>query len=82
MIAVLCERLQALAGIELETDGAMAHRWRYARAAGALDEGALADENDSLVLCGDWCVGESRLENAWLSGVAAAARVHALAKTA
>ncbi len=81
VIALLCDRLRALAGIELETDGAMAHRWRYARVADPLDEAALVDENGSLVLCGDWCVGESRLENAWLSGIAAAARVHALAES-
>jgi len=47
-----------------------------------LTAGALIDEPRALVLCGDWCAGESRVENAWQSGIAAAARLIALAAAA
>jgi len=74
----LCGRFRALTGIELDPATAVFHRWRYARASAPLDAGALVDQCRSLVLCGDWCAGGSRVENAWLSGVAAAARLLAL----
>lgn len=78
-IDALCARFEALTGIALERATAVFHRWRYARAGEGPTSGALVDEPRSLVLCGDWCAGESRVENAWLSGIAAAARVIALA---
>jgi photolyase PhrII len=74
-IDALCGRFRALAGIELDPTTAVFHRWRYARATAPLDAGALIDERGPLLLCGDWCAGGSRVENAWLSGVAAAARL-------
>ncbi len=78
-IEALCGRFEALTGIALDRATAVFHRWRHARAAAPLTAGALADEPRHLVLCGDWCAGESRVENAWLSGIAAAARVNVLA---
>jgi predicted NAD/FAD-dependent oxidoreductase len=55
----------------------VAHLWRYARVVegpgGAAR--ALADPAAGLVLAGDWVMGEARLEAAWLSGIAAGARV-------
>jgi photolyase PhrII len=78
-VDALCGRFEALTGIALDRATAVYHRWRYARAAAPLTAGALIDEPRSLVLCGDWCAGESRVENAWLSGIAAAARLIALA---
>ncbi|WP_405222865.1 FAD-dependent oxidoreductase [Lentisalinibacter sediminis] len=81
IIDALCGRFEALTGIALDRATAMFHRWRYARAAARLTAGALVDEPRSLVVCGDWCAGGSRVENAWLSGIAAAARVIALAGT-
>ena len=48
------------------------HRWRYATADPPLARGALGDPALGLALCGDWCRG-NRIEDAWLSGVAAAA---------
>jgi len=60
------------------------HRWRYARVNGeALDlvgDGAVA-LRPGLWLAGDGCVARSRVESAWLSGMAAAARVMASANS-
>ncbi len=80
-VDALCGRFEALTGMALERATAVFHRWRYARVATPLTAGALVDERRWLVLCGDWCAGESRVENAWLSGVAAAARLITLAGT-
>jgi predicted NAD/FAD-dependent oxidoreductase len=75
----LCGRFEQLTGIALERADAVFHRWRYARAATPLMAGALEDEERALIVCGDWCAGESRVENAWRSGIAASARLIAIA---
>ncbi len=49
-----------------------AHRWRDALADPPLSGQAYADESTGIVMCGDWCAG-SRIEGAYLSGLAAAA---------
>ena len=60
-------------GLELPTPHmANAHRWRYALAAEAMHAGALSDPSRQLALGGDWCQG-SRVEGAYLSGLALAA---------
>lgn len=51
-----------------------AHRWRYALAEPALDQGALWNPARALAIGGDWCHG-SRIEGAYLSGLALAASV-------
>ncbi len=52
-----------------------AHRWRYARAAEPLEEGALVSQQvEGLVVAGDWLCG-SRIEGALKSGAAAAGRI-------
>lgn len=51
-----------------------AHRWRYAMAKEPLQAGCLFDDDMGLVACGDWCFG-SRVEGAFLSGLAAAESV-------
>jgi renalase len=51
-----------------------AHRWRFACADPPLAAGALADPDQRLFVCGDWCAG-SRVEGAFLSGLAAAQHV-------
>ena len=49
----------------------MAHRWRYARATGALGQACLWDKAQRIGACGDWCLGP-RVEGAWKSGRAMA----------
>ena len=53
---------------------AAVHRWRYANADPPLAVGALDDAASRITLCGDWCLG-SRIEDAFLSGLAAADHV-------
>jgi renalase len=50
---------------------ATAHRWRHAAADPPLAIGAMHDAGSRVTLCGDWCAG-SRIEDAFLSGIAAA----------
>ncbi len=50
---------------------ARAHRWRHAVADPPLAIGAIHDAESKITLCGDWCAG-SRVEDAFLSGLAAA----------
>lgn len=53
---------------------ATVHRWRYATADPPLAVGAIHDAASRLTLCGDWCLG-SRIEDAYLSGLAAADQI-------
>ena len=53
---------------------AQAHRWRYSMAAEPLEAGCLWDAGLRIGVCGDWC-HTSRIEGAFLSGMAAAGRV-------
>jgi predicted NAD/FAD-dependent oxidoreductase len=50
---------------------AKVHRWRYATVDPPVAVGAIAALDGRLVVCGDWCAG-SRIEDAYLSGLAAA----------
>ena len=50
---------------------ARVHLWRRATADPPLAVGAIRDPDSRMTLCGDWCKG-SRIEDAFLSGVAAA----------
>lgn len=47
------------------------HRWRFAAADPPLAVGAIHDAESRTTWCGDWCLG-SRIEDAFLSGIAAA----------
>lgn len=68
-------RALAPAGVAARTAAhCVAHRWRYALPTAPVPEVCLADAALGLVLCGDWC-GGPRVEGAFLSGRAAAARV-------
>jgi predicted NAD/FAD-dependent oxidoreductase len=51
-----------------------AHRWLYSLAENPLSEGCLWDDEYAIGVCGDWCHG-SRIEGAFLSGLAGAERV-------
>lgn len=51
-----------------------AHRWRFAQPRETLAEPCLVAGELQLAACGDWC-GGSRVEGAFLSGRAAAARI-------
>ncbi|MFJ9991591.1 NAD(P)/FAD-dependent oxidoreductase [Pseudomonas putida] len=53
---------------------ALAHRWLYARPVGNHEWGTLADADQGLYACGDWCLS-GRVEGAWLSGQEAARRL-------
>ena len=53
---------------------AVAHRWRYALSQDSLGADCAWDEALRLGVCGDWCIG-GRVEGAWLSGRALAARI-------
>ncbi|AVF56912.1 UNVERIFIED_ORG: putative NAD/FAD-dependent oxidoreductase [Pseudomonas parafulva] len=53
---------------------ALAHRWLYARPGSHHEFGALADADQGLYACGDWCLS-GRVEGAWLSGQEAARRL-------
>lgn len=60
--------------IGVEPDSAVyaaAHRWRYARVTMPLGAPYLANEDGTLWLGGDWCLG-ARVEAAWQSGTALA----------
>jgi len=53
---------------------ATVHRWRHAAADPPLAVGAIHDADARITVCGDWCAG-SRVEDAFLSGMAAASYV-------
>lgn len=59
-------------------EGVTAHRWRYAKAGAASSRQAVWLPAVRVGLCGDW-LGGGRVEDAWLSGLALAAKVLAKA---
>lgn len=52
----------------------VAHRWKYSIAEGPANDGCFFDNRVNVIACGDWAMG-SRVEGAFLSGMAAAGRV-------
>lgn len=70
--ALLIEMLPQAFGLRLpRIEGAVAHRWRYARTTQPLGSSFLAFADNSLFLGGDWCLG-ARVERAFESGLAIA----------
>ena len=55
-----------------------AHRWRYAFVTQPLGEPCISMPDLRVAACGDWCLG-AKVEAAYLSGVAAGARINAIA---
>ena len=68
------ERREGRDGPRARVTHASAHRWRFARAATSPHRGCLYDDALALALCGDW-LESARIEGAFTSGVAAAARL-------
>ncbi len=68
MLPLLCDRL-GLAPEQMSQ--AVAHRWRYAAVTAPLGQPFLRNDDATLHLGGDWCIGP-RVEAAWTSGSAIA----------
>ena len=71
---LLGELFAALGIPHQQTEHLHAHRWSFARPVQEARLDCLWEEDRSLAVCGDWCLG-GRVEGAYLSGVAAAERV-------
>ena len=65
---------EAIGSKSIQPIFAKAHRWRFALAENPLKVGCLWDAKLRLGACGDWCQ-MSRIEGAFLSGMAMAGRV-------
>jgi predicted NAD/FAD-dependent oxidoreductase len=74
----VAQQLAAALGHRLGTADApvflTAHRWRYAQCSERIEAGCLWQDDQRLAVAGDWAAG-NRVEGAWLSGQAAAARL-------
>ena len=72
--ALLQSFFEAIGSKSIQPIFTKAHRWRFALAENPLKVGCLWDEKLRLGVCGDWC-HMSRIEGAFLSGLAIAERV-------
>jgi hypothetical protein len=72
--ALLQAFFEAIGSQSIQPIFAKAHRWRFALAKNPLNVGCLWDAKLRLGACGDWCQ-MSRIEGAFLSGMAMAGRV-------
>ncbi|PZR04162.1 MAG: hypothetical protein DI536_34730 [Archangium gephyra] len=76
--AVLMDALWATTGARSQAPVFLdAHRWKSGLTEKPLGVSCLWDASLQLAVCGDWCLG-SRVEEAFLSGTAAGARINAL----
>ena len=76
IVSLLAPKAASLVRAEGAPLFARAHRWRYGFAGVALGVEAIVDDSLRLAVCGDYCLG-GRLEDAFTSGQAAAARLSA-----
>ncbi len=75
VVASLLEAFAAAVGRPLPAPAYVAaHRWRHARPIAPLGVDAIVEPALGLALCGDWVLG-ARVEEAYLSGLAAADRL-------
>lgn len=65
---------EAVGTAPVATTHVEAHRWLYSQATEPIDVGCLWDGDVGIGACGDWCCG-SRIEGAFLSGMAMAGRL-------
>jgi predicted NAD/FAD-dependent oxidoreductase len=72
--ALTREFSRLLSGEVTDPTHTAAHLWRYALPPEPLQAGALWDAAARLAMCGDWCQS-SRIEGAFLGGLAAAGRL-------
>ncbi len=68
MLPLLCDQLGVS---QSSATHAAAHRWRYSNVSKALGKPFMRNQNGSLYLGGDWCLGGG-VEGAWTSGDAIA----------
>lgn len=73
MVEVLLDVLRAH-GAKGEPVLAMAHRWLYSQTEAPLGEACVANEDETLLVGGDWCLGRYA-DHAWVSGRALVARL-------
>ena len=74
--AKLLKAFAEITGIYAEPEFAQVHRWRWAKTQTALGQPYLWDGHAGIGVCGDWCLGH-RVENAFVSGLELALKVHA-----
>jgi renalase len=55
-------------GIHTEPNFSQVHRWRYSRTVKALGQSFVWHHQQSIGMCGDWCLGH-RVEDAFISGL-------------
>jgi renalase len=76
--AKLLKAFAEVTGIHAQPAFAQMHRWRWARTMTPLGRSHLWDAKSGLGACGDWCLGH-RVEDAFVSGLELALKVHAAA---
>jgi predicted NAD/FAD-dependent oxidoreductase len=74
--AKLLKAFAEVTGIRAEPAHAEVHRWRWAKTRTPLGGSHLWDGKSSIGACGDWCLGH-RVEDAFVSGLELALKVHA-----
>jgi hypothetical protein len=74
--AKLQKAFAEVTGIHAEPAFAQVHRWRWAKTQAPLGQSHLWDARAGIGACGDWCLGH-RMENAFVSGLELALKVHA-----
>jgi renalase len=74
--AKLLKAFSEVTGIHAAPSFAQVHRWRWAKTQSPLNQSHLWDGRQGLGVCGDWCLGH-RVEDAFISGLELALKVHA-----